>query len=157
MQTEQDVFFLEGTWRGTGKVKDSLGYDEEIQIIKTKPNVYFYQQKTKNAEKGPLHSEVGYMRVFRDGHATEGKLELIASHPFGVGEVSEGTFTSNSATLKTASMVRTGSAIEPYVTKLTRVFKLKDADTLTYTVDMGTTKNTEECPHLEGELKRVSQ
>jgi len=155
MNIEAPTFFLEGKWKGTGKVIGSLDYDEEIEFAKMKPTVYSYWQKTSNPKTGPLHSEVGYVRIFREADAREGRIELAATHPFGVAEISEGTFNDNTATLKTISIARTSSAIEPYVTGLTRVFTLKDADTLTYTVDMGTSKKNEETPHLEGVLKRV--
>lgn len=155
MQGHVTSFFLEGVWKGTGKVADSLEYQEELEFTRVQPNTFFYRQKTRNEEKGPLHSEVGFIRIFLEPNAAEGKLELSASHPFGVCEISEGSFTKDSAQFKTASIIRTTTAIEPYVTKLTRVFKLKDNDTLSYTVDMGTSKTNEECPHLEGELKRV--
>ncbi len=154
MQYESPKLFLEGTWKGKGRVIDSLDYNEELEFTRIKPNVYFYRQKTANEAKGPLHSEVGYVRVFKDANEAEGKIELAVTHPFGVAEISEGTFSDNKATLKTASIARTSSAIAPYVTVLTRVFYLKDDNTLTYTVDMGTSTK-EECPHLEGELKRV--
>lgn len=156
MQPVPEVpFFLEGLWRGAGRVIDSFEYDEEIEFTKVKPNVFLYKQKTNNKEKGPLHSEVGYVRIFPEHHHPEGRIEFALSHPFGVCEISEGKFTENTATLKTASVARTSSAIEPYVTKLSRAYKLKDADTLSYNVDMGTSKSTDEAPHLEGELKRV--
>jgi len=154
MQTKIPKLFLEGTWKGRGRVINSLDYNEELEFTKIKPNVYFYRQKTANETKGPLHSEVGYVRVFKEENEAEGKIELAATHPFGVAEISEGTFTDNKATLKTVSIARTSSAIAPYVTVLTRVFYLKDENTLAYTVDMGTSTK-EECPHLEGELKRV--
>ena len=156
MEQENWHFFLEGTWRGTGRVIDSLEYEEELEFTKVKPNVYFYRQKLINPDKEYLHSEVGYLRVFREPNALDGKVELTISHPFGVCEICEGTFTSNSIMLKSTSVIKTSSALEQYVTKLFREFTLKDQDTVVFNTEMSSkTESKEECPHLVGVLKRV--
>jgi len=156
MQHDQPKYFFEGVWRGKGRVIDSLEYEEELEFTRVKPNIFFYQQKFINPDKEPLHSEVGYLRVFREPNAAEGKLELIISHPFGVSEVSEGHFTDHQITLKSQGVVKTSSAIEQYVTKLSRTFELKDENTINFNAEMSTnTESREECPHLVGELKRI--
>ncbi len=63
-----------------------------------------YTQKTKKLpENTPLHSETGYFRVFPNEEAKDGsgKIELMLSHPFGLCEIEEGTFTKNTIELKT--------------------------------------------------------
>jgi len=156
MEQDNWKFFLEGTWRGSGRVIDTLEYEEELEFTKVKPIVYFYRQKLINPDKELLHSEVGYLRVFREPHAKEGKIELTISHPFGVCEVCEGTFTEKSIMLKSVSVIRTSSALEQYVTKLFREFTLKDQDTIVFNTEMSSkTETKEQCPHLVGELKRV--
>ena len=148
-------FFLEGTWKGKGKVVDTLDFEEELEFSKVKPGVFFYQQRTKGANGEPIHFEAGYVRIFREHNAAEGKIELAVSHPFGVCEISEGSITDTEAKLKATAVTKTSSAIEPYVTKLARSFVLKDSETLQYNADMGSSNPGEECPHVVGELKKV--
>jgi len=146
--------FLEGVWKGKGQVIGSLNYVEELEVKRAKGNVFTIVQRTKNEEKGPLHSEMGYLRVFPKEGEKQAKIELCIAHAFGVCEISEGTLTENEAILKTSSVTRTGTAKEPYVTSFTRKYQLKEDGTLYYAMYLGTNQKPEEYFHLEGELKK---
>jgi len=148
--------FLEGTWVGKGTFGDSLVYDEEIEVKKIKPNIFYYQQNTKDPQAGVNHSESGYFRIFMEESGKEGKVELVLSHSFGACEVSEGTLTDKEISLKVISSSLTSSAIQPYAAKMTRKYVLKDEDTISFIMDLDT-KTGADSEHVEGELKRVKK
>src|SRR5690242_12219262 len=115
--SHEPKFFLEGIWKGIGRVVDTIEYEEELEFTRIKPGIYFYQQKTRGEDKELGHTEVGYIRIFKEPNQPEGRIELTVSHPFGVCEISEGTFTENKVVMKASSASRTSSALEGYITK----------------------------------------
>ena len=144
--------FVEGSWKGEGKVVDSISYLEEATFTKFKDSFFQYTHKTTTTEGKPMHLETGYLRLFPNSENPEGgKAELLLSHPFGVCEIEEGSYTKDTIELKTTGIIRTGTAKEPFVTELKRIITLVNPSNLKYTVDMGTSKY-EIRPHLEASL-----
>jgi hypothetical protein len=144
--------FVEGTWKGEGKVVDSISYSEEATFTKIRDTCFNYTHRTKTLEGKPMHAETGFLRLFPDESAPDtGKAELLLCHPFGVCEIEEGRYTKDLLELKTTGIIRTGTAKEPFVTELKRSITLAAPNNLKYSVDMGTTKY-ETKPHLEASL-----
>lgn len=88
--------FLIGTWEGPGHgayptIPEPFDYQETItfRAVEGKPFLR-YEQFTKNAEGGPMHTEVGYFRP-REG----GLVEFVLAQPTGQTELLEGTVTPN--------------------------------------------------------------
>eukprot|EP01015_Nassula_variabilis_P023213 TRINITY_DN432_c0_g1_i8.p1 TRINITY_DN432_c0_g1~~TRINITY_DN432_c0_g1_i8.p1 ORF type:complete len:176 (-),score=44.08 TRINITY_DN432_c0_g1_i8:219-746(-) len=154
-QFQQTIMFLQGVWRGLGKViEGNLSYREELTITQLKGNVFSMIQRTQHPETGnALHSEQGYIRLFPESEgANKGRAEFIISHPFGVGEIEEGTYDETTVRVETTQLVRSATAREPYTTKLVRVFQFVDGR-LSYKVQMATTKQ-DLYDHLEAVLER---
>src|SRR4051812_20408514 len=135
---EGNSFILEGTWKGKGQVTDKISYEEELTITKLKPILYSISQSTWNKDIGPLHKEVGYIKLTGDN-----KVELVLAHPFGATEISEGCIEDNKVTLKTKSVARTSSATQPHVISFTRVYCVDDG-VLTYDMYLATNEYKEE-------------
>eukprot|EP01016_Furgasonia_blochmanni_P044595 TRINITY_DN6207_c0_g3_i2.p2 TRINITY_DN6207_c0_g3~~TRINITY_DN6207_c0_g3_i2.p2 ORF type:complete len:206 (-),score=62.90 TRINITY_DN6207_c0_g3_i2:420-986(-) len=149
--------FVEGSWKGEGKVVDSINYFEEASFTKVRETCFSYNHRTKTAEGKPMHAESGFLRLFPEAAgADSGKAELLLCHPFGVCEIEEGIYTKDRVELKTTGIIRTGTAKEPFVTELRRIITLAAPNNLKYTVDMGTTKY-ETKPHLEASLLKQEQ
>jgi hypothetical protein len=145
----ENSIFLEGLWRGKGQVTDNIPYLEELEVKKIKLNIYSIIQKTRNEIKGPLHTETGFIRVINNT-----SIEFILSHPFGVAEISEGTISNDTITVKSLSLTRTSSAKQPFATSFTRYYTIQDNNTLIYDMYLGV-NNQEETHHLRGELLKI--
>eukprot|EP01095_Lingulamoeba_sp_RSL-Kostka_P014721 TRINITY_DN6546_c0_g1_i1.p1 TRINITY_DN6546_c0_g1~~TRINITY_DN6546_c0_g1_i1.p1 ORF type:complete len:318 (-),score=89.66 TRINITY_DN6546_c0_g1_i1:28-981(-) len=90
-----------GVWKGKGKgvypTIDSFEYFEEASFSTMgKPFVY-YQQKTKNLNDEPLHTETGYFRV-RKGENDEEIVELVVTDPTGTCQMYDGEITITKST-----------------------------------------------------------
>jgi hypothetical protein len=146
---------LVGTWRGRGSGEyptiDPFEYLEEVTFAHVGKPFLAYGQKTRDAsDDRPLHTEAGYWRpVARD------RLEIVLSHPTGVGEILEGSIQTGPTTvfeLHTTSVALTSTAKD--VTELHRRFEL-DGDTLRYRVAMAAVGQPL-THHLQAELHRLS-
>jgi hypothetical protein len=136
---------LEGVWIGEGKGSfpprvPEFKYIEELTIKQgAKPSIFEFRSATRRSETGePMHVEVGFIRCIPESSS----IELVASHPFGLCEVSHGSMLdSNILELRSAEegLVRTQSAKGARTTRLSRVYELDPvSSSLTFTVDMAT-------------------
>ena len=107
----------------------------------------FYMQKTWSlANEEPLHSEMGYLRP-----AGVNGIELVAAHPFGVVEISEGTIVDGTIELRSTTLTATSTSdrIDAVVRKLTF-----SGDRLAYGFEMATSGQPLQF-HLQATLQRV--
>lgn len=151
---------IEGVWSGRGvgiyppRVAE-FHYTEELTIKQTnKPIVWEFKSVTKNAETGkPMHVEVGYIRT-----PSNGSIELVASHPFGLTEISHGKPTSDDGVTLAANaetLMRVPSASSPHTTGLRRVYQISPDDrSLSFSMDMATDIHPELQNHLVCKLMR---
>ena len=151
----QPLAGLIGTWRGRGLGEyptiDPFGYVEEVTFAHVGKPFLAYVQRTRDAsDDRPLHTESGYWRpVARD------RLEIVLSHPTGVGEILEGSIQTGTTTvfdLHTTAVALTSTAKD--VTELHRRFEL-DGDTLRYSLAMAAVGQPL-THHLRAELYRSS-
>jgi hypothetical protein len=151
---------LEGVWKGTGRGAypprvPEFVYHETLTISPTaKPFVWAFHSMTKHAETGkPMHVETGYIRA-----PPSGTIELIATHPFGLTEISQGTpkLLGKIELMATESgLQRVDSATSPYTTGLRRVYEIsEDGQSLLFTMDMATNNHPELSNHLVSRLTR---
>ena len=156
----QFVKKLEGVWvgRGVGVYPPRVArfeYEEHLTVKATaKPTVWEFRSATKHAISGkPMHVEVGYMRAQQTGG-----VELVASHPFGLTEISSGTCVDDDRVELHASsntLMRVGSATSPHTTGLRRLYAFSDdGDSLTFIMDMATSNHPELQNHLVCKLQR---
>ena len=151
---------LEGTWvgRGLGVYPPRVSPFEYTEILTVKPtakpHVWEFRSATKSAQLGKaMHVESGFIRA-----PPNGDIELVASHPFGLVEISSGACQSEhrvelKATEK--SLTRTGSGTAPHTTGLRRVYELsEDGESLRFIMDMSTSDHAELQNHLLCELRR---
>jgi hypothetical protein len=151
---------LEGVWigRGIGVYPPRVSqfeYEEHLTIKPTaKPTVWEFKSATKHAVSGqPMHVEVGYIRA-----PSSETIELVASHPFGLTEISSGECSGDArvelvATPKT--LIRVESATSPFTTGLKRVYEVSaDGNTLKFTMDMATSNHPELRNHLISNLTK---
>lgn len=151
---------LEGIWVGRGigvypPRVPQFEYEEHLTVKPTaKPTVWEFRSATKHAISGkPMHVEVGYIRTPQNG-----SIEIVASHPFGLTEISSGACSNDDRAEMHASsstLLRADSATSPYTTALRRVYKLSDdGESLKFTMDMATSNHPELQNHLICHLKR---
>ena len=145
---------LEGVWIGQGKgiypprVLE-FNYQETLTIKPTaKPSVWEFRSATVHALSGkPMHVETGYIRT-----PSNGSVELIATHPFGLTEISTGECLNEYSFELVASdrtLHRVQSATEPFTIGLKRRYELTgDGLGLTFTMDMATSNHPEFQNHL---------
>ena len=145
---------LLGTWRGEGHgdypTIEAFGYLEEVTFGHVGKPFLAYSQKTRHKDTGqPLHAEFGYWRPVADDI-----LEVILSHPTGIAETTEGSFTLSAEELKiklaTSHIGLTATAKD--VTKVVRTITAT-ADTLHYTLDMAAVGHPLQ-RHLEATLSK---
>jgi len=144
--------FLLGRWAGEGEggypTIEPFGYGEEITFSHVGKPFLAYAQRTWSLDDGrPLHAETGYFRC-----PAPGRIELVAAHPTGLVEVSEGTCRGSAIELASSTIARTAGAKE--VDALARRIEV-DGDTLRYEVDMAAV-GVGATLHLRAVLRRVS-
>lgn len=152
----QPLVGLLGTWRGGGSGEyptiDPFHYVEEVTFSHVGKPFLAYLQKTRDSSTDqPLHTEAGYWRP-----VAKGRLEVVLSHPTGVGEILEGSIQSGSSIvfeLRTTSVTLTSTAKQ--VTELHRRFEL-DGDTLRYDLAMAAVGQPL-THHLTAELHRSTE
>lgn len=145
---------LEGVWQGDGKGiylprVPEFSYAETLSITPTsKPSVWEFRSTTVHALSGkPMHIESGFIRASPDG-----SVELLATHPFGLTEISTGECSNENsfelfATDKTLRRVQ--SATEPFTVALKRKYEVSsDGLGLSFTMEMATSNHPEFQKHL---------
>jgi hypothetical protein len=152
-----------GVWNGRGAgcfppTVPEFQYTEELTIQPTgKPSVFEFRSSTKHADSGkPMHVECGFIRF-----PANGNVELIASHPFGLSEMSHGTFKEESSLMElrsdqtVGSISRAPSATSPHTTGIRRVYQLSaDGRNMSFTMDMATDLHPDMQNHLICELEK---
>ncbi len=142
---------LVGDWAGQGRgdypTIEAFAYEERTSFWHVGKPFLFYMQRTWALKDGqPLHSEMGYLRP-----AGANGIELVASHPFGVVEISEGSIADGTIELRSTTLTPTSTSdpIDEVVRKLTF-----SADRLAYGFEMATGGRPLQF-HLEATLQRV--
>lgn len=143
--------FLIGTWVGQGRgdypTVAPFRYGERFEVSHVgKPFLIWSQRTWSDDDRRPLHAESGYLRPGPTGH-----VELVAAHPNGLVELSEGTVDGTTLHLRSRLVGRTSTAKE--VTALTRRVEV-DGDELRYVLAMAAV-GTAETEHLRATLRRV--
>lgn len=142
---------LVGEWAGEGKgdypTIDAFAYGERTSFWHVGKPFMFYMQRTWSLDdEEPLHSEMGYLRpAGADG------VELVASHPFGVVEISEGTIVGGTIELRSKTL--TPSSTSDPIDEVVRILRI-DGARLTYDFEMATNGQPLQF-HLKATLKRV--
>ncbi len=99
--------FLLGTWSGEGRgdypTIEPFTYTETVTYAHAGKPFIVYTQQTRD-ERGPLHTETGYLRVSPDG------VELVLAQPTGIAEIATGQVHGTSVELESAWVGRTPSA-----------------------------------------------
>jgi hypothetical protein len=157
-----NVRFLQkliGTWEGCGVCVyppnvPEIRYKEQLTITQgAKPVVFGYKSVTQDEVTGKtLHVESGFFRCAPPGD----HVELIASHPFGVAEISEGILTGDSLELvcdEDKGLIRSSSVSGAKTTGLIRRYTLADG-VLKFSMEMATDSHKMQ-NHLVSTLKRV--
>jgi hypothetical protein len=142
---------LLGTWRGQGRGEyptiEPFDYGEEVSFRHVGKPFLVYTQRTWALDtEQPMHAETGYWR-----HTGQGRLEVILAHPFGAGEVLEGTVEQRRIRLVSHPVVTTSAAKRIDATE--RDVDL-DGDTLSYRLRMAAVGEPM-THHLAAELHRV--
>ena len=156
------TFSLEGEWKGTGTVLASgTKYNEmfSLKVLKTEPAIVVnWQQFTKSQEGKPMHAENGFLKILPKKLDNGSNVtELMLSHPFGVNELSSGSWDSEKSELKSiaadASCFQRGkTASGKTATHLSRTYTLSsDGQTLSYDVHLGV-DGSEPKHHLHCEM-----
>lgn len=142
---------LVGEWAGVGKgdypTVDAFAYGERTSFWHVGKPFLFYMQRTWSLENDePLHSEMGYLRP-----AGANGVELVASHPFGVVEISEGSIVDGAIELRSKTL--TPSSTSDPIDEVVRMLKV-DGDRLTYEFEMATSGHPLQF-HLKAALQRT--
>ncbi len=150
-----------GTWEGEGICQylptvPVVQYLEQLTIRKgAKPIVFEYRSSTQNAQNGhTLHVETGFFRC----PPNSSNIELVAAHPFGLAEISEGVVEESTVELTSSDfkgIVRASSSIGSRTTHIVRRYRMTGEDSLEFTMEMAT-NNHDLQNHLTARLKRVS-
>ena len=149
MATDHPFSPLAGTWRGQGEgsyptIAD-FAYTEELVIepVAGRP-VAHWRSRTRDAHSGePRHAESGFLR------STEGGVELVVAHSFGVVETAVGTFDGRSLVLSSSAVQGTPSAKQ--IDRVERRCELAD-DSLDYEISMAAV-GVDLTHHLAAELR----
>ncbi|XP_070539089.1 peroxynitrite isomerase THAP4-like [Ptychodera flava] len=99
----------------------------------------------------PLHKESGYLRI-KPGTS---QVAYLASHNFGIVEISEGTLDNSTIHLESHTIGRISFASEPAVLKIVRDIKLVAPDEIEQEVAMETSK-TPLTKHLSIKYKKIA-
>lgn len=146
----EPVAWLLGTWRGSGRgiyptIAD-FTYEEELRYWHSGKPVMAYSSRTWSPDDGrALHAEMGYWRPQSDG-----SIEIVIAHSFGLTEVMHGTHEGSKVTLESVSFGSTPTAKQ--VTAETRVMHL-NGDSLHYEMSMAFGDNDMQ-NHLTADLRR---
>jgi hypothetical protein len=152
---------LIGTWTGRGHGEyptiEPFDYVESITFDHVGKPFLAYTQRTRAQHAGgqpgpPMHAEMGYWRF-----PTPGRVELVVSHPTGVGEVSSGTVVVDVDGTMAVEIETTEVACTPTakaVTRIARSFTVR-GDELHYVVRMAAVGLPLQ-HHLEAHLTRVA-
>ena len=142
---------LVGDWAGQGRgdypTIDAFVYGERTSFWHVGKPFLFYMQRTWSLEnEEPLHSEMGYLRpAGADG------IELVASHPFGVVEISEGSINDGTIELRSTTLAPTSTS--DHIDAVVRRLALS-GDRLAYGFEMSTNGQPLQF-HLQATLQRV--
>lgn len=142
---------LVGEWAGEGKgdypTIDAFAYGERTRFWHVGKPFMFYMQRTWSLEnEEPLHSEMGYLRP-----AGANGVELVASHPFGVVEISEGSIVDGTIELRSKTLAP--SSTSDSIDEVVRILRI-DGDRLTYDFEMATSGQPLQI-HLKAALQRL--
>ena len=142
---------LLGDWAGQGRgdypTIDAFAYGERTSFWHVGKPFLFYMQRTWSLEnEEPLHSEMGYLRP-----AGANGVELVASHPFGVVEISEGSILDGTIELRSTTLTPTSTSDQ--IDQVVRRLALS-GDRLTYGFEMSTNGQPLQF-HLQATLQRV--
>lgn len=142
---------LAGTWRGTGNGEyptiTSFSYSEELTVVPVpgRPLAH-WRSTTRDAANGePKHAESGFLRW------TDGAVELVLAHGFGVVETAAGSFGGGVLHLRSTGLLGTSSA-KP-VDEVERRYEL-DGEILRYEIAMAAV-GIPLTHHLAAELLRA--
>jgi hypothetical protein len=151
MSDDHPFAVLGATWRGTGRGEyptiAAFAYTEELIIapVPGRPLAH-WRSTTRDAATGePRHAESGFLR------ATEGGVELVVAHGFGVLEAGIGSFDDEILALRSTELLGTASAKR--VDEVLRRYELDD-DTMRYAISMAAV-GLALTHHLSAELRRV--
>jgi hypothetical protein len=149
----EPLAFLLGTWRGEGRGEyptiQPFGYGEEVRFWHVGKPFLAYSQRTWALDDGrPLHGEMGYWRPQPDG-----RLEITMSHPTGITELAEGTWSASVADVAATALGIAATAKE--VTGVERSFRFDASNgLLAYDLRMAAVGITM-THHLHAELRRA--
>jgi hypothetical protein len=149
----EPLAFLLGTWRGEGKGEyptvQPFAYGEEARFWHVgKPFLAYAQRTWALDDERPLHAEMGYWRP-----QSNGGVELILAHPFGITEIEIGAVTGRRVELMTHSIE--GSPMAKEVTRVERSFHVA-GEVLVYDLRMAAVGQAT-AHHLHAELRRVAE
>jgi len=142
---------LAGTWQGEGAGEyptiESFSYREQLTITPVQGRaVALWVSRTAELASGePRHGEAGFMR------ATDGGVELVVAHSFGVTEVAAGALDGAGA-LEVASLAVTMAPTAKRVDEIRRRYRF-DGDVCTYRISMAAV-GVDLTHHLAAELRR---
>ena len=157
MNNQEILHSLIGEWSGTGRGEfptiEPFEYLETLRFSSDDRPFLYYEQKTQRrnsnqADYIPSHWESGFIRPLPNG-----QVELINSQSNGRQERLVGSLEQTA----TGLIIRLGSAAilnDPRMSETSRTILL-EADTLHYTLSMGTTAVPGPAPHVEATLKRT--
>lgn len=141
---------LAGVWRGGGAGEyptiEHFTYTEELTVLPVPDRpLAHWRSTTKDGPTGePRHAESGFLR------ATDGGVELVLAHGFGITEVALGSWDGRVLELRSTTLL--GSPTAKRVDEVVRRFELHDA-TLRYTLAMAAV-GVPLTHHLAAELRR---
>ena len=106
----EPIAWLLGAWQGSGAgVYPTIAdftYEEELRYWHSGKPVMAYSSRTWSPDDGrALHAEMGYWRPQSDG-----SIEVVIAHSFGLTEIMTGTASADRATLKSVSFEGTPTA-----------------------------------------------
>lgn len=141
---------LAGVWRGGGAGEyptiEDFTYTEELTVLPVPDRpLAHWRSTTKDGPTGePRHAESGFLR------ATDGGVELVVAHGFGITEVALGAWDGRALDLRSTTLL--GSPTAKRVDEVVRRFEL-DGEVLRYTLAMAAV-GVPLTHHLAAELRR---